>query len=335
MPTRRTAPSEGSALNGLTSSADGPARNGLGSGRVTEIQRARLLAGMIEVACERSDVNVTVAQVVERAGVSRRTFYEIFEDREDCLLAAFDEGIARASVYVLDGYDPEMGWAERLRMALTALLEFLEVERGAGWLLIAGSLAAGTVALERRKRVLAQVIAVIDEGRKETKSSQEPLLLTAEGVTGAVLSVIHARLLDRGSGSLVELVNPLMGLIVLPYLGRAASRRELARPTPKVERSSVRGAANPLKELEMRLTYRTVRVLMAVAASPGASNRMVADRAGVGDQGQISKLLSRLEKLGLVSNLGLTPGRGAPNAWVLTELGEEVQSALAAQAQPS
>ena len=45
--------------------------------------------------------NVTVAQVVERAGVSRRTFYEVFEDREDCLLAALEEGIARVSRCVL------------------------------------------------------------------------------------------------------------------------------------------------------------------------------------------------------------------------------------------
>jgi AcrR family transcriptional regulator len=335
MVTKRRAPSEGAALNGLTSSPNGPAGNGLGSGRVAEIQRARLLAAMIEVACERGDVNVTVAQVVERAGVSRRTFYEIFEDREDCFLAAFDDGIARASMHVLDGYDPGARWAERLRMALTALLEFLDVERGAGWLLIVGSLGAGTIALERRKRVLAQMIAVINEGRKETKPRQEPLLLTAEGVVGAVLSVLHARLLDRDSGGLVELVNPLMGMIVLPYLGPAAARRELERVIPKVRHNSVRGAANPLKELEMRLTYRTVRVLMAVAAGPGGSNRAVADRAGVGDQGQISKLLGRLEGLGLVSNKGLGPGRGAPNAWVLTVSGEEVHGALAAQARPS
>ena len=224
---------------------------------------------MTEVACERGDANATVAQVVERAGVSRRTFYEIFEDREECLIAAFDEGIARVSVRVLDAYDLEAAWAERLRMALTALLEFLDVERGVGWLLIVGSLGAGTIALECRKRVLAQMIAVIDEGREEIKTGQEPLLLTAEGVVGAVLSVIHSRLLDGDSGGLVELVNPLMGMIVLPYLGPAASRRELDRPTPEVERNSARSVANPLKELEMRLTYRTVMALMAIARNTG------------------------------------------------------------------
>jgi hypothetical protein len=81
----------------------------------------------------------------------------------------------------------------------------------------------------------------------------------------------------------------------------------------------------------MRLTYRTARVLLAVTASPGGSNRVVADGAGVADQGQISKLLTRLEKLGLVSNTGLGPGRGAPNAWTLTKQGEEVSHILTTQ----
>jgi hypothetical protein len=79
----------------------------------------------------------------------------------------------------------------------------------------------------------------------------------------------------------------------------------------------------------MRLTYRTVRVLMAVAAQPGGSNRQVADESGIGDQGQISKLLARLHGLGLIENTGAGSVRGAPNSWVLTAKGWDVQGALA------
>jgi AcrR family transcriptional regulator len=302
---------------------------------VIEIQRARLLAAMAQVSSERGAANVTVAHVVERAGVSRRTFYELFSDREDCFLAAFDDGIARASRYVLDSYDPDARWAERIRTALTGLLTFLDVERGTGQLLVVGSLGAGTSALERRRRVLAQIITVIDEGRKETKAGHELPSLTAEGVVGGVMSVLHSRLLEERPGPLVVFTGALMSMIVLPYLGPAAASKELARPVPKTPASPHRAEGNPLGRLEMRLTYRTVRVLLAVAASPGGSNRAVADLAGISDQGQISKLLSRLERLGLVSNTGLGPGRGAPNAWTLTKQGEEVRGALAAQAQPS
>jgi hypothetical protein len=79
----------------------------------------------------------------------------------------------------------------------------------------------------------------------------------------------------------------------------------------------------------MRLTYRTVRVLMAVAAQPGGSNRQVADGSGIGDQGQISKLLARLHGLGLIENTGVGTVRGAPNSWVLTDRGWQVQGAIA------
>jgi hypothetical protein len=85
----------------------------------------------------------------------------------------------------------------------------------------------------------------------------------------------------------------------------------------------------------MRLTYRTVRVLMAVAATPGSSNRQVADGSGIGDQGQISKLLARLRRLGLIENMGAGPRRGAPNSWVLTQTGWGVQGALTRQSEPA
>ena len=128
-----------------------------------------------------------------------------------------------------------------------------------------------------------------------------------------------------------ELTGPLMSMIVLPYLGQAAARRELDRPVPKapVRPRPVNG--DPLRELQMRLTYRTVRVLMAVGANPGSSNRAVGDGAGIKDQGQISKLLARLKRLGLIERTGGEPARGGPNAWALTERGREVHGAISEQ----
>ncbi len=78
----------------------------------------------------------------------------------------------------------------------------------------------------------------------------------------------------------------------------------------------------------MRLTYRTVRVLMAVAEQPGSSNRAVGTRAGTPDQGQISKLLARLHNLDLIDNTTTGPARGAPNAWTLTTRGWEIDAAI-------
>jgi DNA-binding IclR family transcriptional regulator len=81
----------------------------------------------------------------------------------------------------------------------------------------------------------------------------------------------------------------------------------------------------------MRLTYRTVRVLAAVATHPGSSNRRIAHAAGIEDQGQISKLLVRLERLGLVDNTDTHNGKGTANAWMLTTAGHDIQDAIAAQ----
>jgi AcrR family transcriptional regulator len=305
--------------------------NGVGYERVGEIQRARMLAAMAEVVCEHGVEGVTVAHVVARSGVSRRTFYENFGDREDCFLAAFEDGIARASAHVHRAYSPEVGWRERVRGSLVALLGFLDAEPFLGRLLVVESLGAGARARERRQRVLTGVVAALDEGRGEARSGFEIPKFTAEGVVGAVVSVVYGRLLARDRGRLVELVNPLMSMIVLPYLGPAAARRELGRPVAKVSVSAPIVSGNPLSDLGMRLTYRTVRVLMAVGANPGSSNRLVAEESGIGDQGQISKLLARIERSGLVENVGMGSVRGAPNAWRLTERGREVHGAIAAQ----
>jgi AcrR family transcriptional regulator len=322
--------SRGASSGGARSRQGKLAVNGLTHDGVADLQRARILLAMTEVCVERGVSDVTVAHVVARAGVSRRTFYEQFADREECFSTALEDGLERASGRVLGAYDNREKWIDRIRASLTALLLFFEEEPTTARLLIVESAGAGARALERRRQVLAPIVAAVDAGRAESETGADLPPVTAEGIVGGVLSVLHARLLDEKPCRLTALIGPLMSMIVLPYLGPAAARRELARPVPESPPSSHRAnGGNPLGQLEVRLTYRTVRVLLAVAASPNASNRAVAERAGIGDQGQISKLLSRLERRGLVVNTGLGRGNGAPNAWVLTQHGQEVHSALA------
>jgi AcrR family transcriptional regulator/DNA-binding MarR family transcriptional regulator len=305
--------------------------NGLEREQVSDIQRARMLAAMAEVACERGAGNVTVAHIVARSGVSRRTFYEQFADREECLRAAFDTAVERIAARVVPAYERHQRWRDRIRASLQALLQFLDDEPYQGCLAIVQALGAGQAALERRQRVLAQVIAAVDRGRGESKHGGEVPPLTAEGVVGAVLSVIHARLLEEQRPPLVGLTNELMSMIALPYLGPAAARRELARrPVPR-ERRSANAGLGSLRDLEMRLTYRTMRVLLAIGSHPGASNRQVADASDIHDQGQVSKLLRRLEDLGLIRNADEPRVKGEANAWTLTERGATVREAISEQ----
>jgi AcrR family transcriptional regulator/DNA-binding MarR family transcriptional regulator len=324
MSKRARASSEGAASVG-----HGPGENGVGRGQVAELQRARMLTAMVQEVSERGAANVSVGHVVGRSGVSRRTFYEIFADREDCFLAAFDDALEGVATVVIPAYQDPGSWRAKLRAALTALLEFLECDPATGRLLIVESLAAGQGALERRQSVLARIVPVLEQGRTESKAAVDLPLLTAEGIFGGVLSILHARLTEKSPGDLLELEGPLMGMIVLPYLGPAAARREIERPTPKrsVKHPVVR--SDPLQDLPMRLTYRTMRVLVSVAEHPGSSNRTIAERAGIGDQGQASKLLARLHRLDLIENEGGDPARGEPNAWTLTTTGKEVHNTIA------
>jgi AcrR family transcriptional regulator len=282
---------------------------------------------MVDVAAERGAANVTVAHVVAHSGVSRRTFYEQFEDREDCFVAAFEVAVENMAAGVLPAYERPGKWRERIRASLSALLEGLDEDPAIGRLLIVEMLGAGQPALERRRQLLGQIIKAVDRGRAEGKGEGPPSL-TAEGVVGGVFSLIHSRLLDGGRASLLELLNPLMSMIVLPYLGPAAARRELREPAPQTLKGIRRIASDPLRELEMRLTYRTMRVLLAIGSHPGASNRQIADASGISDQGQVSKLLTRLEQLGLISNAGNARAKGEPNAWTLTERGAAIQEAI-------
>ena len=127
---------------------------------------------------------------------------------------------------------------------------------------------------------------------------------------------------------LVELTGPLMAMIVHPYLGAAAARRELELPAPRVPRRSPRNGADPFRGLPIRFTYRTALVLGTIAEEPGASNRYVAERAGILDEGQVSRLLRRLQDCDLIENRGEGHARGEPNAWSLTQRGEAIHAAI-------
>ena len=300
--------------------------------RVAEIQRARILSAMVDLTHEQGAERVTVAHVVARAGVSRRTFYELFDDREACLLAALNEALERIADAVLPAYRGERGWSERIGSGLTAMLEFFDSEPSTAALCVVDALAAGPEALERRARVIDTLVGAVDRGRREAAAPAGLNRVTAEGVVGAVLGVLYTRLREPRPKSLIGLRGRLMSMIVLPYLGPEAAAVELAR-RPVRTRRAARGPEDPLRQLDIRLTYRTMRVLAAVAARPDLNNRQVAREAGVADQGQMSKLLARLESLGLLVNSGESQTRGEPNVWRLTPRGRELEQALRARAE--
>jgi AcrR family transcriptional regulator/DNA-binding MarR family transcriptional regulator len=302
---------------------------------------------MAEEVAIRGASSVTVARVIARARVSRRLFYELFADVEDCLLATLDWALGQARVVAVDAYTSKKGWLEGIRAALAALLRFFDEEPLLAQLCIVHAAGGGPRVLERRSRAMTELCEVVDRGRVRASGNRAPGPVVAEGVVGAVLAVLYARLLARVPGPsagyaepveegsrLIDLYGELMSLIVLPYLGAAAAGRELRKPPPPPRRAApvvdmASAGASVREHGGSRMTYRTVRVLKAIAELPAASNRDVAERSGVVDQGQISKILTRLEYQGLIVNRGGSgPARGTPNSWWLTERGEALERDL-------
>jgi AcrR family transcriptional regulator len=287
--------------------------------------------------------------VATRAGVPQGAFDELFESAEDCYLAAFEEGLALLSQAVAEAAQREQAWLGRLRSGLVALLGFLDDEPQWAHLLLLEAPMAGQAALRCEQRVLGVLTQLLDDGSPQALGELTPSpQMTAELVAGGAFAVIRTRMsarggendatrggtkdakrdTDRGDGeesreSLVELAPSLMSFIARPYLGEAVARAELTGALAPLEASALRGAALPI-----RATHRTTLVLRAISAAPGSTNRQVADAAGLVDDGQASKLLARLQRHGLIENVGIGAARGEPNAWLLTPYGHRAVELL-------
>jgi AcrR family transcriptional regulator len=222
---------------------------------VDGIQRARIVSATVAVAAERGFLGASVGYVVRRAGVSRRTFYELFDGRESCFLAAFDWGVEQAGAPMAQAYARGDRWRERVRGAVAALLAFLDAEPELARVCVVEALGAGSAVLERRTRALQRAADALLADAPAPPGAPEPPLLKAETIVGGVFAAIHTRLSLRAAlahgrvepshrwpshaGPLSELLGQLMALIVLPYLGPEAAGEELARPAPDLHGTRV------------------------------------------------------------------------------------------------
>jgi AcrR family transcriptional regulator len=206
--------------------------------QIGDRRRARIVSAMIEIACERGYLGATVALVASRAGVSRRAFYELFDGREECFLAAFEWSVGRAREAVFGACEGSVSWRECTRDGLAGLLRWLEREPVLARLCVIEALGAGKLVLERRAEILEELMDALDAHAPRPPEPSAPLL-TSEGIVGGALAAVHGRLLEpsatddsREQGRLVDLHGQLMALIVLPYLGPQAAGEELIRRAP-------------------------------------------------------------------------------------------------------
>lgn len=208
-----------------------PAANRLPSGRhgltreaVVASQRGRLIDAMAQVVAEKGYAATTVADVVERAGVSRRTFYEQFSDKEACFLAAYDVGLAVVIGRIKQAVEvsPTAGWREQARSGVEAFLALLASEPAFARALQLEILTAGPAALERRTGMLAMFSGVW-RGVHERARAEDPELPTLPDEVFAVLTagleeLIRECIRTRGTEALPDLADPILRA-VLAVLG--------------------------------------------------------------------------------------------------------------------
>ncbi len=186
---------------------------------------------MIEVVAERGYSETRVADVITLAGVSRKTFYEQFESKEDCFLAAYDVLLENLLGETAAGFESRPGapWAERLGEGARRLIEHLAEHPGEARFAIVEVLAAGPQALARRDAALRQFTGFLDAGRAET--SVELPGITALALAGGVNELLYSEILHGAAAGLPSRLPDLSFWLVLPFLGSdgAAAERERVR----------------------------------------------------------------------------------------------------------
>lgn len=196
---------------------------------VAAVQRQRLIAGALKASSELGYRLTNVQDIIDRAGVSRPTFYEHFSNKEDCFLCAFDLTATRLRQRMSAAADSGESCRERLRLGLEELLRFAATEPDAARTVIVEARAACAEAVLRRDAEMKRFAECIEKNVRELlpdSTSHSPI--AAAGIVGGVEAVLYSRLYKGEVESLEALLPSLMYFVILPFEGHEAASEELA-----------------------------------------------------------------------------------------------------------
>jgi len=197
-----------------------PGRHGLPRTFVAENQRERLLNGVVEAVAEHGWNATTIARITAAAKISRRTFYEYFESKEDCFLAAYE----MIEAHVLDSMLAAPGaaepWPDRVRARLAALLDVLARDAAVSRCFLVEPLAAGGEVAARYREAMQLVAATL---RPEPPPSELDMEVRDQALIGGTATLLVRRL--NAEMSLEDLLPDLTELALVPYLGREEAKR--------------------------------------------------------------------------------------------------------------
>jgi AcrR family transcriptional regulator len=201
-------------------------------------QRERILGG-VAFCCERTGYrDMSVDQITRRAGVSRRTFYDLFENKEDAFLAACDQVVAGLLADVAEANSDARDFGDTAVGGLEVLFDMATTEPALARMVLVDVMAAGTEAARRRNLVVDNFAALVNHYAREHLPNPPPLV-AAEMVVGGVYEVLFRRVVSGSVGELHALLPDLTFAALLPYIGldEAEQVRERARTRQIARRS--------------------------------------------------------------------------------------------------
>lgn len=204
-------------------------RHGFTREQVAHNQRERLIAGLATAVAEKGYRAVTITDITKEARVSRRVFYENFEGKEECFLAAFEVVVGHIQELAMEAGAPSDGWPDRAVAAAGAVLRFFAEEPDLARLCLVESQAAGPVVAARFHETVRGVVPYLEQGRGERAEAQN-LPPTTEDSTLGALVLLASRKVAAGEAEQLEDVLPgFAEFILAPYIGAEAATR-IARP---------------------------------------------------------------------------------------------------------
>ena len=199
-------------------------RHHLERAAVRASQRQRMLDGITSCVAERGYASTTVADVIATAGVSRRTFYEHFPDKEGCYLAAYEESVSATLEAVAQGISGAEDWLSRVRGSLRAYLKRVVDNPQAARAFIVEVLAAGERACEQRDRVHRRFSDFLRAARVQAGQELELPELpdeVFEVMVGGIEHVVAHEIRSGRADRLMALEQPLLYFQISVFAGHA------------------------------------------------------------------------------------------------------------------
>jgi AcrR family transcriptional regulator len=174
---------------------------------------------------------MTIGDLTSEAGVSRTTFYELFADKEQCFLAAYDNAVEALVRRVTSAYEAAGEWPERALAGLAALLETLAEEPDLARLSLVDVGNAGPAAQRRYRAAVQRLTPLFEEGRDYAAGGRALPANTSRMAIGGVTGLISDELVAGRAAQLPGLLSDVFFATLVPYIGPDAATREVERLT--------------------------------------------------------------------------------------------------------